>query len=205
MASPLRDWRTASCKLPVFSTFAVLTIQSRGTIIVPIIVPLIPALGVIAGFLGCRAGAVLWIHTYCLVVLPSRSIHMNFRYALIVLAFFLSMPCLALQSAARDVADATISEGTTSTGTTIGTADTLKTRTKSNQTNERVVSEHGVPVVVTPASVEGAGTADALKTRTKSNNANERVVSEPMAPLVAVPASTETADSKKRNPAKPKK
>ena len=128
---------------------------------------------------------------------------MNFRYASIVLAVFLSMPCLAQQSAARDVADATISEATTSTGTTIGAADTLKTRTKSNQTNERVVSEHGVPVVMTPASVEGAGTADALKTRTKSNNANERVVSEPMAPVVAVPASTETADCKKRNTAKP--
>ena len=85
---------------------------------------------------------------------------MTFRYASIVLAVFLSMPCLAQQSAARDVADATISEATTSTGTTIGTADTLKTRTKSNNANERVVSEPMAPVVAVPASTE---TADSKK------------------------------------------
>jgi|LakMenE01Jun11ns_1017448.scaffolds.fasta_scaffold9255783_2 hypothetical protein len=56
------------------------------------------------------------------------------------------------------------------------TSEILKTRTKSNQCNERVMNPDETKSVNTPSIIEPEA-VDALKTRTKSNNTNERVAS----------------------------
>lgn len=56
------------------------------------------------------------------------------------------------------------------------TTEILKTRTKSNQTNERVMNPDESKSVSNATIIE-TETLEALKTRTKSNNTNEKVVS----------------------------
>lgn len=66
---------------------------------------------------------------------------MNFRCASIVLATSLSMSCLAHRAAAQDLTKGMTPKATASTEATQAAADAHKVRTKSNQTNERIVSE----------------------------------------------------------------